>query len=691
MVQLKVYDGQEKVEVLELKQEIVSVGRDQGNTLVLPDGSVSRLHAHIEPRGNFYLIRDHASTNGTFVNEMLVRLQILGHGDTIRIGKYLIRVDTSHSTSCEMTQVRVEQLEIPTGLGLDPQCRTPTPGIRSKGDRRANTPQSLTRLHKIYREIGHVDTTDSLVERALDIILKELDADRGSFLLFPDTTSTAEDHEDGAREAIAPAPETVVVRTRPAGSAGADELVIPREFLQETCRNDECVGFTVSAGLSRLACALRDKSTLKAVVYIERRGQHAPFTADDRQFLTALSSQIAISLTNAQLFAETGAVQEKIKEIFTSLTDGVLVTDTDFRILEANTAATVLLEVDNKNVLGKTLPELLEKFDVTPAMDVVRASAFRTMGIFRIIAKTKKRDPETNDRVRAATITPFPRDAATPRGFVVILRDRSDSWRTEQLKSRFIENVAHKLRRPLAVIRANLPLLREGSGEGSSSHAALLDEIDRNSTILCRIVDRFVEFTDMEWAHDLSPTTSGSVSLKETIRDVVLSKRDEADAKGVTVVERIEADLPLIAGDQGRISTALANILDNAIKFSGDTDRVLIEGSSDPNYVRVVVSDDGPGISPTEVESVFHIGHQIDADKTNQMSGAGLGLVFARHIVQEHGGEVTITSPTAGSDHGTSVAVLLPQFTPEAVHSNPEGIAGQLSFNPSVTDKEPAL
>ena len=110
MVHLKVYDGQEKVEVLELKQEIVSVGRDPGNTLVLPDPSVSRNHAQIEPRGNFYLIRDHASTNGTFVNEMLVRLQILGHGDTIRIGKYLIRVDTSHSTSCEMTQVRVEGL-----------------------------------------------------------------------------------------------------------------------------------------------------------------------------------------------------------------------------------------------------------------------------------------------------------------------------------------------------------------------------------------------------------------------------------------------------------------------------------------------------------------------------------------------------------------------------------------------------
>lgn len=688
MVHLKVYEGQEKVEVLELKQEIVSIGRDPGNSLVLPDPSVSRLHAQIEPKGNFYLIRDHASTNGTFVNEMLVRLQILGHGDTIRVGKYLIRVESGHTTSSDTTRVRVEKLHIPSGRGLERQSLS-TLVTRSKEETRTEALPRLTRLHEIYREIGHVDTTDSLLERALDIILEELDADRGSFLLFPDTNDAAKGEENREREAGS-TPEPAVVRTRPAESSGAEELVIPQEFLQEACRSDECVAFTVSAGLSRLACSLRDKLSHKAVVYIERRGDHAPFTSDDRQFLTALSSQIAISLTNAQLFAETAAEKEKIKEIVTSLTDGVLVTDTDLRIVEANTAATVLLEVDDKNVLGKELPELLEKFDVTPAVNVVRASASLAKGIFNVTSRTENRDLETVERVRAATITPFPGDAATPQGFVVILRDRSDSWRMEQLKSQFIENVAHKLRTPLTVIQANVPLLRENSGESSSTRAELLDEIDRNSTILCRIVDRFVDFTEMDSAQSLSPITPDSVCLKDTIHDVVLSMKDDTDARDLTIVERIQDDLPLVAGYQGRLSAALQNILDNAVKFSRDADRIVIDASSDDNYVRVEVSDNGPGIPPPEIESVFYIGHQIDGDKTGQIPGAGVGLVLARHIVQEHGGDVTITSPVAGSDRGTCVAMLLPRFTPEAVPSNPEGLAGQFSFDPSVTEKEPA-
>ena len=192
----------------------------------------------------------------------------------------------------------------------------------------------------------------------------------------------------------------------------------------------------------------------------------------------------------------------------------------------------MLLEVDDKNVLGKTLPELLEKFDVTPAMDVVRTSAFRGKRIFNIITTTENGGPETIDQVRAATITPFPRDASTPRGFVVILSDRSDTWRTEQLKSRFIENVAHKLRTPLNAIQAKLSLLQQECGESSSSHAELLDEIDRNSTILCRIVDRFVEFAE-DRTQNRSPITPDLVSLKETIHDVVVSMRDEAEAKGV--------------------------------------------------------------------------------------------------------------------------------------------------------------
>ena len=113
MVRLKVYDGQEKIHDLELGSETASIGRDATSTIVLPDVSVSRRHAQVEPNGNFYLIRDNGSTNGTFVNEMLVRVQLLSHGDAIRVGRYVLRVESQSRQRQDSTRVRafVEHLE----------------------------------------------------------------------------------------------------------------------------------------------------------------------------------------------------------------------------------------------------------------------------------------------------------------------------------------------------------------------------------------------------------------------------------------------------------------------------------------------------------------------------------------------------------------------------------------------------
>ncbi len=113
MVRLKVYDGAEKVRELELGSDLITIGREDGSTVVLEDPSVSRRHATVEPTGSFYIVRDAGSTNGTFVNEVLVRSHVLSHGDLLRVGKYVLHYDTQSGKSSESTQVRVEKLALP--------------------------------------------------------------------------------------------------------------------------------------------------------------------------------------------------------------------------------------------------------------------------------------------------------------------------------------------------------------------------------------------------------------------------------------------------------------------------------------------------------------------------------------------------------------------------------------------------
>ena len=464
MVRLKVYDDQEKLKELQLGNETISVGREPGNTLVLSDPSVSRRHAQIEPNGNFFLIRDNGSTNGTFVNEMLVRTHVLSHGDTVRVGKYLLRVDAGRKKDHDSTRVRVEQLTFPA-QGQGGASQQPTSVVRfEEGTAAAESSRSrLLKLHEIQGEIGHIDAPQPLLERALEIILAELGAERGSFLLCEGPVGA---NSKAARQFVPAAVRSLMAGgNTPAGNtpngntAGgntADELVIPEELLAAAATQAQGVKSDAPGPPRRscLAAPLKDGSVVKGIVYIERGPSRGPFNEDDLHFLCAIAGQAAISLSNAQLFSEAAAEKDKLQAVFTSLTDGVLVADPQFIVLEANQAAAVLLGLKDGNPLGASLFDLFAGFDLKPEPQVLRASTPREGAIFQLMKKPPE-GKEAGESFISGSMTPYPPGAADPRGVVVILRDRSEVLRLETLKTQFIGNVAHKLRSPLTVIEGN--------------------------------------------------------------------------------------------------------------------------------------------------------------------------------------------------------------------------------------------
>jgi two-component system phosphate regulon sensor histidine kinase PhoR len=367
---------------------------------------------------------------------------------------------------------------------------------------------------------------------------------------------------------------------------------------------------------------------------------------------------VAISLANALLFAQISAEKEKIQAILTSLTDGILVTDRDFKVVEANAAATVLLNLEKRHPLGAPFFELVSAFTLSPDKAVLRAAGLREGAIFHLSRRAApSRGPK--EVVIAGTALPFPRGAAEPEGVVITLRSNSELERMEDLKSRFIGNVAHKLRSPLTVIHGNLPLLHEQAG-AEHSFNEVLEEVERNSAALCHLVDEFTEFAEMEVrsVEELSPLEP--LKLKPLLHDTVRTFEAEARKKGVLLVERVRDDLPPVLARANKVSRAFRHILDNAVKFSGESGQVIVEAEEAGGYVRIDFVDDGPGIPRAEIESVFYVCHQVDADRTGQVPGAGLGLTIARHIIQEHGGEIRITSPYRSSDRGTRVSVFLP-------------------------------
>ena len=171
---------------------------------------------------------------------------------------------------------------------------------------------------------------------------------------------------------------------------------------------------------------------------------------------------------------------------------------------------------------------------------------------------------------------------------------------------------------------------------------------------------QFIEFADMELRSAGIADMPTPSSMKQLIDDVFQRKQIEAQRHGIVLEDRIPADLPLLRVRASRLTDAMERIIDNSFKFSGRGSRVTVEGETAGGSLKLHFIADGPGIPADEIDSVFYVGRQVAQQQTGQIPGAGLGLTIARHVVQEHGGEIRIASPYGFPDHGTRVSVILP-------------------------------
>lgn len=648
MATLQIYDGSERIRDVDLGREPLTLGRDDTNTLVLEDASVSRRHAEIEPTGNFFVIRDHGSTNGTFVNDMLVRVHLLAHGDVIRVGRYILRIDARSGARKESTRVRVEQLGIPGVASSGGSSDSPeTLG----GEAPVEIPACLGFLDRLGAAIGHVEGRDELLSHSLEFLLEELAADHASVLLAETPISP------GAAD-----PSLLTIRTAFSREEDGDdsEVVIPEQALERALSGPDVIAFPAerdSGPDTMLLGPLVDRGLIRGIACVDHSRSGHPFSEVERRLLAVAVTQLAIGLANADLFESMGRERKKVQAIFTGLSDGVLVTDDHLTVTDSNIAATVLLGCEASNPVGRPLFELLATFALSPDPALLVDEALESEAVFRMAPA----GGETGGSRRhlLGRLSAYPRGGDVPCGFVLIVRDATELRRLEQLKGEFVSNVAHKLRTPLTVIEANLPLLEEAP-DAPELRGELLDEVTRNSNLLCHLVDQFVEFSELELGSAANADPPRPTGVDRLIAGAMARVSALADGRGIRLGRELEDGLPTFELRAGRISQAISRVLENAIKFSPEGSDVVVSADVDGEVLHIHVDDEGPGIPPEHIDAVFYVGHQVDREGTGQVPGAGLGLPIVRHILLEEGGDVRIRSPRADSGAGTRVTFRLP-------------------------------
>ncbi len=236
------------------------------------------------------------------------------------------------------------------------------------------------------------------------------------------------------------------------------------------------------------------------------------------------------------------------------------------------------------------------------------------------------------------------------------LRDElANIKRSDEIKNAFLTLVSHKLRTPITGISLFLQNLQMGVFDAYDpvfqQNMALANE---EALYLGKLVADLLAFSQlMVSGPDINKSPC---DLNEIVAEILLNCRKVHSNFNFTV-EFSPGDVPPVPLDASKIRFALLQVIDNAFKFSGDLGRVSVKIICDSETAYVIVSDSGIGISESELPKVFEKFYQIDPNKTGQIPGFGLGLFYARDLIRQHGGSVSLDSEPGS---GTTVTVSLP-------------------------------
>ena len=377
--------------------------------------------------------------------------------------------------------------------------------------------------------------------------------------------------------------------------------------------------------------------------------------------LTCLGVGIGVALSRRERRAATSAADlaglagtDTAVPVLAALRSTVVVLDDDDEVLRASASAYTFNIVRDDAVIEPTVVAMVGR---------VRASGQAQDAAVTVARGRVPGAGQFHLQVRVAGIG---------QGRVLILiEDHTAARRVEAMRRDFVANVSHELKTPVGAIQ----LLAETVEAGADDPDFVRDysgRMRKEARRLGVLVQEIIELTRLQEGDALAEPEV--VDIDDVVAEAVDRVRVEADGSQIDLVTGGTQGLR-VRGDSALITTAVRNLLDNAIRYSEPRTRVSVGVSLDPEHsdiVRIAVVDQGIGIPKEEQERVFERFYRVDKARSRATGGTGLGLSIVKHVAADHGGTVELWSAPG---RGSTFTLVLPRL-PEGESGHHEPAAG---------------
>jgi two-component system phosphate regulon sensor histidine kinase PhoR len=364
---------------------------------------------------------------------------------------------------------------------------------------------------------------------------------------------------------------------------------------------------------------------------------------DEMADLGRVLNQMAADLETKM--SEISEDRVRLQAILSSMVEGVLVLDRENKILLLNAAAERMFQLEGPTAIGRPLIEV-----------------FRHHPLHQLVQKMRESEADQSDEMvvfmpeeRAFTV-----QASIARtggvAAVLVFHDVTKLKRLERVRKDFVANVSHELRTPLTSIKGYIEALIDGAKDDPKKCGEFLGIIEKHADQLNALLSDLLQLSTIESGQ--YQWRRGSVSVSDLIGKAVHLLRPSAGKKGQSISVAPMEGVGLVMGDAGKLTEVFINLLDNAIKYTPEGGKIAIEAEAVENHVEIRISDTGIGILSKEIPRIFERFYRVDRARSREIGGTGLGLSIVKHIVEAHGGKVTVESLIG---KGSRFVVTLPK------------------------------